>query len=684
MAGGTNVTAVGSSAIGAERLAWGILGTGRIAGTFAKALPASASGHLLAVGSRSIESARRFAAEHGATRSYGSYEEILADPDVRAVYISLPNHLHATWTLRCAEAGKHVLCEKPLASNLGEAMIAVEAARANGVFLMEAFMYRCHPQTAKLAEILRARTIGDVRQIQVNFAFNMGGAHPENIRQQNNSAGGGLMDVGCYCASLARLVAGASVGQDFADPTDVKAIGHIGAESRIDEWTSAVLRFRGDIVATLTCGIQVAVDSTLRIWGSEGQILVPQPWFPGRDSVAQIVVARAGQEPETVSVEADRPLYALEADTVASAIAEGRTQAQSPAMTWADSLGNMRTLDAWRRELGLVFDNERPAALAARVSGRPLAVRSDPSMKFGPVEGLDKLVSRVGIGSMVFNQGLPLTCALLDYFVEHGGNCIDTAYAYRTESMVGEWLRLRGNRYDVVLIAKGAHTPDCNPQALTRQLFESLDKLQTDFVDLYFMHRDNLDIPVGEFVDCLNEHHRAGRIRAFGGSNWTTQRIDEANEYARKRGLVPFTASSPNFALALWNEPMWAGCVAATDPASRAWYAERQMPIFAWSSQASGLFTGRYRPEDRDDPSIAAIVRTWYNTGNFGRLARARTLADQRGVSSSEIALAYVLCQPFPVFALIGPRTIEEARESLGALSIALSSDEMRWLENGG
>jgi aryl-alcohol dehydrogenase-like predicted oxidoreductase len=304
-------------------------------------------------------------------------------------------------------------------------------------------------------------------------------------------------------------------------------------------------------------------------------------------------------------------------------------------------------------------------------------------MKYGRVEGVDKPVSRVGIGSMVFNQGLPLTCALLDYFVEQGGNCIDTAHGYRTEAMVGEWLRLRGCRDDIVLIAKGAQTPDCYPQALTSQLLESLDKLRTDYVDIYFMHRDNTAIPVGEFVECLNEHHRSGRIKAFGGSNWTTERIAAANEYASRHELAPFTASSPNFALALWNEPMWAGCVAATDAASRAWYAARGMPIFAWSSQASGLFTGRYRPEGRDDPAIASIVRTWFNAGNFERLERARALATRHRVSSAEIALAYVLCQPFPVYALIGPRTIDEARESLGAVRIALSPEEVRWLESG-
>jgi aryl-alcohol dehydrogenase-like predicted oxidoreductase len=282
---------------------------------------------------------------------------------------------------------------------------------------------------------------------------------------------------------------------------------------------------------------------------------------------------------------------------------------------------------------------------------------------------------------MVFSRDrLPYTCAMLDHFFELGGNCIDTAYVYSTERTIGEWIKLRGIREEIVLIGKGAHTPECYPEALTRQLFETLDHLQTDYLDLYLMHRDNLDVPVGEFVECLNEHQRAGRIRAFGGSNWSIERLQAANEYALAHGLTPFAASSPNLALAVWNEPMWEGCVAASDATSRAWYEQTQMPLFAWSSQASGLFTGRYKPDERHDPRMADVVRTWFNEDNFRRLERAKELARQKGVTSTEIALAYVLCLPLNVFALIGPRTIEETRVSVGALGVALSPQELRWL----
>ena len=663
------------------RLAWGILGTGGIARTFARALSTSQTGELVAVGSRAMPSASKFADEFGVPRRYASYEALLADRDVQAVYISLPNHLHALWAIRCAEAGKQILCEKPLATDHAGAMTVVEAARYHDVFLMEAFMYRCHPQTARLVELIRSQAIGEVRVIEARFSFNMHGLHAENIRQQNAAAGGGIMDVGCYCASMARLVAGAAIGQDFADPLEVKGCGHIGVGSRVDEWAAATLRFPGDIVANLACGIQVSTESTLRIWGSQGHIVVPNPWFPGAGDNEMTIYHDGQQEPERVLVAGGTGLYTIEADTVAHCLQRQEKQAPAPCMTWADSLSNMNTLDRWRREIGLVFDVEKPEALEAPISGRPLARRTDQPMAYGQVDGVEKPISRIVMGTMVYHpRSLPFACAMLDHFVTVGGNCLDTAYAYGTESTIGQWMKLRGIRGDLVLIGKGAHTPECYPEALSRQLTQTLERLQTDYLDIYLMHRDNPAIPAGEFVECLNEHLHAWRIRAFGGSNWTIPRIQEANDYAHAHKLVGYAASSPNLALAVWNEPMWSGCVAASDSASRAWYAQTQTPLFAWSSQASGLFTGRFKPEDRNNPALAEVVRTWFNEDNFKRLERARELARKRGVTSTQVALAYVLCQPFPTYALIGPRTIEETRTSIEALRVSLTPEELRWL----
>lgn len=677
----------------ARTLAWGILGTGKIAATFARELPASHTGRLVAVGSRSVEAAARFAQAHQAPRAYGSYDELLADPEVQAVYISLPNHLHARWAVRCAEAGKHILCEKPLATNYAEAMTVVEAARYHGVFLMEAFMYRCHPQTAKLVELVRSGAIGQVRLIQAAFSYKMA-ADYQNIRLQNASAGGGIMDVGCYCMSMARLIAGAATGQDFANPlivsdgyraeSEIKGYAHLGAESGVDEWATATVKFSDDLFANLACGVHLRVEPTLRIWGTKGHLVVPNPWFPGDerfggDAGATIQLHREGAEPEELTAPGGRPLYAIEADTVAQYLAQG--QAPSPCMTWADSLGNMRALDAWRRQVGLVFEAETSAALRAPTSGRPLARRPDHNMRYGRVEGVDKPISRLVMGTMIFKPGeLRLAASVLDHFFAVGGNAFDTAHVYRCEETVGEWIKLRGVREELVVIGKGARDEAGTPEGLTAQLLETLEKMQLDYLDIYMLHTDNPAVPVGEFVECLNEHKRAGRVRAFGGSNWSVERLAEANAYAQAHGLTGFAVSSPNLSLAEWNEPMWPKCLTASDAASRAWYTQTQLPLFAWSSQATGFFTGRYRPEDRDNPALAGIVRTWFNEGNFQRLARARELAQAKGATAAQIALAYVLCQPFPTFALIGPQTIDELNDVLPALDITLAPEEMRWL----
>jgi aryl-alcohol dehydrogenase-like predicted oxidoreductase len=295
------------------------------------------------------------------------------------------------------------------------------------------------------------------------------------------------------------------------------------------------------------------------------------------------------------------------------------------------------------------------------------------------------------MGSMMLSPDkMAYSFALLDDYFERGGNCIDTAWLYsggKCEEAAGAWFQARGVRDDIVLIAKGAHTPHCSPEGITRQLRESLERLQTDAVDIYMMHRDNPEIPVAEFVDCLNAHQKAGRMKSFGASNWSLERLREANEYAAGKGLTGFSSSSVNFSLARWNEPMWADCVTASDETSKAWYQQTQMPLFAWSSQASGFFTGRFAPQSREEamqnPQIAEVARTWFNEANFARLKRARQLAAQKNTGATQIALAYVLHQPLNIFALIGPRTIEETRTSMIALDVPLSPQELHWLDTG-
>ena len=218
-------------------LSWGILGTGRIAGVFAQQLSQSKTGKLIAVGSRTQASADKFVAEYHVPRGHDTYGALLADSQVQAVYIATPHTLHAEWCIHAAEAGKHILCEKPLTLNHTEAISVVEAARKHNVFLMEAFMYRCHPQTAKLVELLREKVIGEVRIIHASFGFHRD-FNPQVRLFKNALGGGGILDVGCYTVSMSRLVAGIATGKSFADPLEVHGCAHF-APTGVDTWATA-------------------------------------------------------------------------------------------------------------------------------------------------------------------------------------------------------------------------------------------------------------------------------------------------------------------------------------------------------------------------------------------------------------------------------------------------------------
>ena len=351
-------------------------------------------------------------------------------------------------------------------------------------------------------------------------------------------------------------------------------------------------------------------------------------------------------------------------------------------MDWADSLGNLRVLDKWRASAGLEYGIEKGDRRPNTISGRKLAL-SGKRIPKRDIPGFARPASVVALGFedfRTFSSG----SILLDAFFEAGGNLFDTAFVYGsgyTEKLFGEWHRNRGTRERSVIIGKGAHTPFCTPDAISRQLTQSLDRLQTDHVDVYFMHRDNLDVPVGEFVDAMDAEVEAGRIRGpFGGSNWTRERMDAAIDYARKNGKRAPGVLSNNFSLAEMLSPIWDGCVACSDDQWKAWLTAHQMPNFAWSSQGRGFFTDRAGPNKRDNEEL---VRVWYSEKNFGRRDRAIELARRLGKSPIHVALAYVLAQPFPSVPLIGPRTLGELDDSLNALDISLSPADLDWLDNG-
>jgi predicted dehydrogenase/aryl-alcohol dehydrogenase-like predicted oxidoreductase len=653
-----------------SKLQWGILGTGNIARTFAKGVAGSTTGRVVAVGSRSAESAGKFAEEFGIPNRHASYEALLADPEVHAVYICTPHPLHAEWAVKAATARKHLLVEKPLGLNFAEGMVVTEAALENDVFLMEAFMYRCHPLTAKLVELVKNRVIGDLRVIEADFSFHWPRPWNAESRLTSNAlGGGGILDVGCYPVSMARLLAGAALGKPFADPDDVKGHAHVG-KTGVDEYAVGTLKFQGGILAQISTAVQLSRDSGVVLWGSDGYIRCPKPWVPTQSE--KIFVHRNGKEVEEITVESPLGLYSLEADTVAKYL----PQRQSPTMSWEDTLGNLRTLDRWRSSCGQQYDAEKVENLRP-IPNRQIARKPALKMKYGQIEGVGKPISRL-IQGADFVGGNPRDAYLLyDYYFEMGGNAFDTSHWYGiSDKNLGQWLRSRGVRKDCVVFGKGAHTPYCTPEYAEKQIKESCDRLER--LDIYCFHRDNPDVPVGEFVDLCNRAIRANLIGAYGGSNWTIERTQAAIDYANKNNLVPPRVLSNQFSLAVMLSPIWDGCIHVSDKASQEWLKKGQVALCPWSSQARGFFVDGLAHPDKNDNE--ELVRCWYSPENFQRLDRVKQLAAKRNVLPINVALAYVLAQPYPTFPLIGPRLIKELRTSLPALDIELTPDDLKWL----
>jgi predicted dehydrogenase len=304
---------------------WGILSTARINRPVIAGAQRSDRCELVAVASRDQARAEAYAREHGIERAFGSYEALLADPDVEAVYISLPNSMHVDWSIRSLEAGKHVLCEKPFDRDPAEVERAFDVAERAGLVLMEAFMWRHHPQTKKLDEVVRAGRIGEPRVVLTRFSFPLDDA--ENIRLRPELGGGGLMDVGCYCVSAARLIGGEpqlAFGRQHVGPTgvDVRFLG--------------TLEFPGELFAHFTCGMDIPFSARLEGVGSEASAVVPDPW-QCRDPHVQIGDERIDVE------DADR--YQLELENMSDAI-RGE---EEPLLGRADALGQARTIDALYR-----------------------------------------------------------------------------------------------------------------------------------------------------------------------------------------------------------------------------------------------------------------------------------------------------------------------------------------------
>ena len=315
-------------------------------------------------------------------------------------------------------------------------------------------------------------------------------------------------------------------------------------------------------------------------------------------------------------------------------------------------------------------------------------------MLYGTVKGLDKKVSRLVQGTIMLKEDdLESGFELLDAAVAGGINTFDTGASYgggAPDRVLGHWFEARHNREEVVVLGKAAHHSGdrkrVTPFDITADLFDSLARHKGSYIDLFLLHRDDPDVEVGRIVDILNEHAAAGRIRAFGGSNWTSSRIDEANEYADKHRLVPFVVSSSNLSLAVRHVEPWPGCLTITGDGGaveRAWYERTQMPLFSWSSLAGGFLSGQITRDNYESKAetmpLAYDAYCCYEP-NFERLDRLGELADEKGAAIPHLALAWLLRQPIDAFALIGSLTPAELSDNIAALDVALTDAEAAWL----
>ena len=315
-------------------------------------------------------------------------------------------------------------------------------------------------------------------------------------------------------------------------------------------------------------------------------------------------------------------------------------------------------------------------------------------MEYCTVKGLDKKVARIALGTGWFSpEDKEVIFELMDEYVAQGGNVIDTGRFYnggKSETVITEWLNMRGNREELVLVNKACHHyvdennvhhPEQNrvgEEFITEDLEYSLSNMGVDSFDIYVLHRDNTEVPVAELMDRLEFHHKEGKIAAYGVSNWTIERIEEANAYCREKGYQGITVNSPSYTLATIQKPRWVGTVYVDSDYVKK-NNEEGITVMSWGAQGAGFFVPLWKSMDVEAPQD--IKDAFFTEENFEKLARVEAMAKTKEAEPINIALAYVLNERFDVLASIGPRNKKELLSSLHASSVHLTEDELAYLE---
>jgi aryl-alcohol dehydrogenase-like predicted oxidoreductase/predicted dehydrogenase len=661
-----------------HKVKWGIIGSGNIAHAFAHSIQHCQDSELVSIFGRNLETTNQFSTKFQIKPS-SNLDDFMSSDVINAVYIATPHNSHYFYSLEAIKNNKHVLCEKPLTMNYLESMTLLNLAKEAEVFLMEAYMYRTHPQTFNILEHLEIFK-NTKEKILIESSFGFSAELPKEHRLRNPLLGGGaILDVGCYPLSMAKLIAGNLQGKSFADPESINATGRLD-ETGVDLQSDAHLVFSENIEAQIRCAIDEEYSNDLKIKNGDLELVIEQPWHCGQfqDGNSSIKILDSGVLVKEVTYIDKVGLFTREIDHASNCIQEKKLE--SDLVSHADTQSNMLWLDKWRNELGINCPyqtiNKSP------IPASKFYLMQKPQFKNTDIKGIEKSTSRLALGCD--NQTSSLHAfTMFDHFYGAGGRIFDTAYIYNNgkgDKYLGDWINSRNLEKDVIVLGKGAHTPQCEPKFIRPQVLESLERLNIQSLDIFCLHRDNTEIPVSEFVDALDEIKKEGLINLIGASNWELSRFSAARDYAQLNNKEPFTVLSNNFSLAEMIDPVWPGCVGINNDYI-SYLLDHEIMLFPWSSQARGFFIKKKEIKSNEhfsNPSLEEEIRVWHNENNLKRRAKCFELAEQKNLQPIQIALAYVLQKSPLIFPLIGPRTIFETNSSIDATKINLTDQEMK------
>ena len=656
---------------------WGIVGTGSIATAFAHSIKYSNNSSLEAVYGRNESKLKDFCNKFE-VESINEPNNLFTADHIDAIYIATPHSTHYEYCLSAIRNKKHILCEKPLTVNHLESMVLLSLAKESNVFLMEAFMYRTHPQTANILDSLDVFQ-DSKEEIIIESSFGFTAELSESHRLRNPMLGGGaILDVGCYPLSISKLIAGRIQGAPFSDPESIEASGRIDSTG-VDLQSTATLVFSDRIKAEISCAIDEEYSNNLIVKSGDLKMVASQPWHCGQfqEGKSSIEIYKNQQLIKEIPFEDKVGLFTREINHASECIAKG--EIESNYINHADTQSNMLWLEKWRQQLDIVCP-------LSEFKGSPLPDSKfysiqRPKLQSTSLNGVEKLGSRLALGCD--NQTSSLHAfTMFDHFYGSGGRIFDTAYIYNNgkgDKYLGDWINSRNVEDEIIVLGKGAHTPDCEPKFIRPQIEESLSRLNINKIDIFCLHRDNPEIPVAEFMDALNEAKDDGLIGNIGASNWEMGRFAEARDYALKNNMEPFTVLSNNFSLAEMVDPVWPGCVGVNNSYLE-YLMDNQIMLFPWSSQARGFFIEKKEitsNEHFSNPSLEEERRVWHSEKNLQRRKVCFAIAAQRGVQPIQVALAYVIQKSSLIFPLVGPRTIIEAESSIAATQLNLTDEEM-------